>query len=73
MTRYFFHLHDGKEYLDKDGAVFATLDEARAEAIRSVSDHLRDMSQEFWSGDIWTMQVQDEYGITVCELMFSAK
>ena len=73
MRRYFFHVHDGVDYRDSEGLTFETLDEARAQAVRAAVESLRDASLDFTMGEVWTMEVQDEYGITVFELTFSAK
>ena len=73
MPHYFFHTHDGVDHHDGEGLSCATLDEARAHAVRAAGDALRDRSWGPWVDDTWTMKVQDEYGITVCELAFSAK
>ena len=70
--RYFFHVHDIEDHRDLEGVEFATVDEARAEAVRATGELLKDRSREIWAGDVCKMAVKDENDITVCELMFSS-
>ena len=73
MPRYFFHVHDSEEMLDREGTVLAGFDEARAEAIKTAGEMLRDAGRRFWDGAEWRMWVTDEAGATVCKLRFSAE
>ena len=71
MPRFFFHIHDGREIRDQEGTELPSIDEARKQAVRTAGEMLRD-HDDFWTGDVWTMNVVDERGITVCVLNFSA-
>ena len=73
MPRYFFHIHDGKEFRDKDGTVLADRMAARAQAVATAGSMLREKGETFWDGTEWSMTVVDEAGQTVCELRFSAR
>jgi hypothetical protein len=73
MPRYFFHIHDGQDFPDDDGAVLDDEVAARAQAIATAGAILKDEGEKFWGGTEWRMNVVDEGGQTVCELQFSAK
>jgi hypothetical protein len=72
MPRYFFHIIDGKEFLDDTGTELAGPDEARAEAIVVSGEMLRDLGGRFWGNGQWQVRVEDEAGEKVCALTFSA-
>ena len=73
MPRYFFHVRDGRDFPDNEGAELPDLSAVRAEAIASSGEMLRDSkgAADFWSGDDWTMNVTDEAGQPVLTLRFS--
>jgi hypothetical protein len=73
MPRYFFNVHDSRDYPDNEGMELPDLAAVRAEAIRSSGEMLRESKDvaDFWSGDDWTMNVTDEAGKTVLTLRFS--
>ena len=73
MPRYFFNVHDGRDYPDDQGTELPDLAAVRAEALRSSGEMLRDSkgAGDFWSGDDWTMNVTDEAGKTMLTLRFS--
>jgi uncharacterized protein DUF6894 len=62
MPRYFFHVIDGREIIDRVGTVLPSLGQARAEAIRTAGAILRDEGDEFWNGTEWRMNVTDAGG-----------
>ena len=72
MPRYFFHVIDGRDIIDRDGTELSGLREARAEAIRTAGTILRDEGDEFWNGTEWHMNVTDAAGQSVLKLRFSA-
>jgi hypothetical protein len=72
MSRYFFNVRDGTEYLDRVGTELAGPDAARAEAVRTAGAILKDLGSEFWNSGEWIMRVTDESGAAVCTLRFSA-
>jgi hypothetical protein len=72
MPRYFFHVIDGVETRDAEGTVLAGVTEARAEAIVTAGEMLRDLGGKFWNNGEWQVRVEDEAGNKVCALTFSA-
>ena len=68
MPRFFFHVRDDQHGLDEEGTVLTGLPEARAEAIQTGSEMIRDIGGDIWDGDTWTMDVVDESGATVFKL-----
>jgi hypothetical protein len=72
MPRYFFHVIDGRDIIDKEGTVLPGLREARAEAIRTAGSILCDEGDQFWNGTEWQMNVTDASGQSVLKLRFSA-
>jgi hypothetical protein len=73
MPRYFFHIHDGKEFMDEDGTVLSGDDEARSHAIFTAGQFLQDAGMTFWAGEGWRLWVTDEQGDVVCSLKFTAE
>jgi hypothetical protein len=72
MPRYFFHVMNGVEIVDDEGTELAGLAEARAEAIVTSGEMLKDLGGKFWSNGQWQIRVTDEAGDKVCALTFSA-
>jgi hypothetical protein len=72
MPRYFFHVVDGRDIIDREGTELPGLREARAEAIRTAGAILRDEGDAFWKGEEWQMNVTDLTGQSVLKLRFSA-
>jgi hypothetical protein len=72
MPRYFFHVIDGRDIIDHVGTVFSSVEEARAEAIRTAGAILRDEGDQFWNDTEWQMNVTDGAGQSVLKLRFSA-
>ncbi len=68
MPRYFFTLQDGRAQPDAEGVVLSGPDKARAEAVATAGEMLRDLAGRFWDSPEWHMQVTDEHGTTVCTL-----
>ena len=73
MPRYFFHVRDSHEAIDKTGTELAGPDEARVQAVAAAGEMVRDIGGEFWDSGTWRMWVTDEAGRTVCALTFSAE
>jgi hypothetical protein len=73
MPRYFFHVRDGFERLDREGVELPGIDEARVAAVVASGEALRDHGRAFWDGTEWLMWVTDDAGETVCGLRFSAE
>ena len=73
MPRFYFHVRDGRDFIDDEGHELPSLDEAREQAVVAAGEAIRDLGKRFWAGEEWQMQVTDESGATVCSLSFSAK
>ena len=68
MPLYFFHIHDGQYDHDDKGTELLGPDEARAQALVTAGEMLKDKGSQKWLGERWTMAVVDESGHPVCEL-----
>jgi hypothetical protein len=73
VPRYFFHVRDSGEFIDREGVVLAGPDEARSRAVVASGEMLKDLGGRFWNDAEWLMWVTDERGATVCALRFSAQ
>jgi hypothetical protein len=73
VPRYFFNVHDGKDFPDNEGSELAGPEEAREQAIVVAGAMLKDHGAEFWNHGDWRMVVLDESGATVCALRFAAE
>jgi hypothetical protein len=72
MPRYFFHIHDGREYPDNDGTVLDDAVAAHAQAVATAGTMLKEKGEKYWEGTEWGMTVIDETGCVVCDLHFTA-
>jgi hypothetical protein len=76
VSRYYYHLHDGRQILDDEGAELPNLAAARNMAIVHSGEILKDgAASSFWSGEPWRMWVTDEPnggGRTLFTLRFEA-
>ena len=59
MARYFFNQYDGVSKPDDNGLEFATIDQARIEAVRYAGEVLRDHPTLVWTGDDFRIEVTD--------------
>ena len=73
MHRFFFHVHDGKDFPDEEGTEYASAHEATAQAVTFMGEELKDADGRFWDHGEWSMHVVDENGATVCRLRFSGE
>jgi len=74
MARYFFHIQDGKQIRDEEGAELPDLQAVRDCAVKTAGDMLSDGGgADLWSGHEWRMIVTDEAGREVLVLRFSAE
>ncbi len=71
MPRYFFTIHDGLVRPDGEGVVLPGPAEARAVAVATAGEILRDLAGRFWDSPEWQMQVTDEHGSPLCILRVS--
>ena len=69
MPPYFFHVQDGAERRDREGADLANPREARSHAVIALGEMLQDLDGEFWcNSHEWVMTVVDEAGERICVL-----
>jgi len=71
MPRYFFNIHDGTSFIDKQGTELPDLMAARREAIQTSAKMLKD-SADYWDGTEWRMDVLNEEQAVVLRLTFTA-
>ncbi len=72
MPRYFFHVRDGQEYLDPDGTELKDVAAAQIYALQVVTQVLSTAGSDFWNGEDWRLQVEDEAGTELFRLLFQA-
>jgi hypothetical protein len=70
MPRYYFHIHDGRSIIDKDGMVLADTSEARRKAIRISGQYFDNDADVVSLGEEWRMEVTDERGLILFRLDF---
>ncbi len=68
MPRYFFNVNDGRNMFDGEGTVFASPDDARAQAMVAAGLTLKNSGADFWDMHEWRMHVTDEQGATICRI-----
>ena len=71
MPRFFFHLKDGITLCDEEGMTFATVEEARGEALRTAREIMAD---EIRSGSLTLVdriEIADEGGNAVTVVTFA--
>jgi hypothetical protein len=73
MSRYFFHVVDGKFNVDNVGTELGDMNAVRSEAIAAAGELLRDAGRQGWNGTEWQMHVTDSGNRTVLKLFFSAE
>jgi hypothetical protein len=71
MPRYYFHFRDSVETLDHEGVELVGIEQARALAVTSSGEMIRDLGERFWRHPEWEAWVTDEKGETVCSLRFA--
>jgi hypothetical protein len=72
VPRYFFHVHDGEDLLDREGLELPGSAEAREQAITTAGEMIRQSGVVLSDGSVWIMRVVDENGREVFTLRFSA-
>lgn len=70
MPRFFFNVHDGREYPDFDGIELPSISDARRQATLYAGELLRSDPASFWSGEEWKMEVTDDRGLVLFHLIF---
>jgi hypothetical protein len=69
MPIYYFHVRSGSELMrDPEGQEFASLEEARAEALGSARDLLAEGAGTGVDRSAWAVLVADEAGTTLAEV-----
>jgi hypothetical protein len=68
MLRYYFHVRDGRTSIDTEGTEFASLEDARVDAVRLAGAMLTDHAPIFWKEHDWELQVTDAANLTVFTL-----
>ena len=70
MSRYFFHVFNGKAMIDKVGLDIADMDAVRHEAVRT-SGQILSSDGYTWRGEAWSMVVVDAADTVVFSTSFS--
>lgn len=73
MPRYFFHVVNSQVLVDHSGTECASIEAARAEAIRAAGDMLKEMGGQHWHVRRWYMFVTDEANRTRLKLAFNVE
>jgi hypothetical protein len=71
MPRFFFHLKDGATFCDEEGMSFATVEEARKEAIRSAREIMADEVRRGSLTLVDRIEIADEGGNPVTVVTFA--
>jgi hypothetical protein len=71
MLRYYFHVRDGRTSIDTEGTEFASLQDARVDAVRLAGAMLTDHAPLFWNEHDWELQVTDAANLTMFTLSFT--
>lgn len=66
VPRFFFHVRDSTEIIDRVGTECTGREDARAQAVRAAGDMLKELGGRFWDDEQWRMSVTDEAGAAVC-------
>jgi hypothetical protein len=69
MTRFFFHVQDGRHYIDLEGTKLEDISAARMEAVKYAGLLLIDRPQDLWESNEWTMRVTDVADLTLFQLV----
>lgn len=70
MPRYHFNVEDGSSNPDEGGTELASIEAARAHALRYAGQLLSEAGDHFWSGGEWKMTVTDHCGLSLFTLIF---
>ena len=68
MALYFFHTRTDSRYSDAEGTEFTTATEARAQAIITCGQMMKDAPNSFWGSRPWSVVVTDAAGLILWEL-----
>ena len=67
MPRYFFHVNDGVQQINRDGNELHGPEKAHSEAVIAAGDMLKDIDGHFTNGN-WSMRVLDDAGTVVSDI-----
>jgi len=70
VPHYFFHIHDGKDLIDREGLHLPDDGAARREAIRHAGRIIDDEAASIARGEDWHMEVADAGGLILLRLDF---
>jgi hypothetical protein len=68
MALYFFHIQTDTRTTDEIGMEFARPQEARAQAIMTCGEMVKDDPDNFWGSRPWTIVVTDATGLILWDL-----
>jgi hypothetical protein len=68
MPRYFFNFQTGTRTTDTEGIELDGPTQARAEAIRTAGEMMKDAPESFWGSKPWEVTVTDPAGLVLWEL-----
>ena len=68
MARYFFHTQTDTRLSDDEGVELTSPTEARALAIKTAGELMRDSPEPFWGSRPWTVVVTNETGLILWEI-----
>ena len=68
MPRFFFRTEDGKCFPDLDGTELSGVEAAKAEAILTFGEMIREFQDEFWKCGALRLYVKDEASVTLFTL-----
>ena len=72
VPRFFFHVQDGVCSSDTEGTLLPDLASARTEAVKLSGAMISECDGAFWSGEPWTLTVEDDQGLALFMLYFGA-
>lgn len=72
MPRYFFNLDDHLREIDREGTMLSGPEEARVQAVMFAADYLSDNPRLVWDGRPFRVDVQDEAGTTLLNVVITA-
>lgn len=70
MPRFFFHVHDGASFIDREGTDLVDWREAQQEAIRLAGQIIGDNAKRMKLGEDWLLEVTNESGLVLFRLDF---
>ena len=72
MSRYFFHIQDDVQHIDREGIDLDGPAKAQSEAVIAAGEILKDLDGHFTRGN-WNMRVLDDKGDVVSDILIAVK